>query len=102
MKRSWPWALLGGLAGAAAIVGFLAYKKNRELRFRGAAISSALQSDGDRYSAYLLTKGSNIEADLAEIASTAAEHSAARHLSQRYGMTPELVGRLQRASRILS
>lgn len=100
MKRSWLWALLGGLVGAGAVVGTLAWRKNRELTLRGAGMQEALQLEGDRTAAYLLSKGTGIESEIRALAMQASERTATYHLSTVYGLTPDLAARLQSLPRL--
>lgn len=98
--KPWAWALLGGLCGAGAVVGVLASRKSRELQRRGASMQQALEAEGDQLTAYLISKGTGIEGELRQLAMDASERTATYHLATHYGLTPELVARLQQLPRL--
>lgn len=86
--------------GAGLLVGALAWRKHRELALRGAGMQQALQLEGDQLTAYLLSKGAGIEPEIRALALAASERSATFHLATVYGLTPELVARLQHLPRL--
>ena len=95
-----PWALglLGGLSGAALVVGLLAWRKNRELSARAVAMRDAVQTQGQALETYLLSKGTGIEQELAALSQQAADRTGEYHLATAYGVTPQFAALVNRAA----
>lgn len=97
---TWGWALAGGLCGAGLVVGLSALHKSRQLEVRALHLQKSLEERGSSLEAYLLSKGSGIGPELAQMTREGAEREATYYLATRYGLTPDLVARLQQLPRL--